>query len=181
MDQIETILSNAVEAAALVWVKNKNRETSLDDIQYFKSNWESLPGLRFLVEREIGRSFLHNVCKDSTISSPDRDKDGILHLNPCPFCGGAAKMLSLGPVVCTQCGVRGVESPIPVRLDRYEELAAKAWNRRPGALPLRAYPNPKEVGRSETVKEFLEKQIPLDPDMSDSIFANLEELYDDKG
>lgn len=39
-----------VHAAALQWCGEKDRETSLDDIRYFQSNWQSLPGLRSRVE-----------------------------------------------------------------------------------------------------------------------------------
>lgn len=52
-----------------------------------------------------------------------------VELKPCPFCGGSARMLPYGPVVCNSCGSMGKEY-ISVSLDQYEPLAAFAWNRR---------------------------------------------------
>lgn len=39
-----------VQAAAIQWCGQKDRETSLDDIRYFQENWSALPGLRCRVE-----------------------------------------------------------------------------------------------------------------------------------
>jgi hypothetical protein len=39
-----------IHAAAIQWCGEKDRETSLEDIRYFKANWKSLPGLRGRVE-----------------------------------------------------------------------------------------------------------------------------------
>jgi hypothetical protein len=42
-----------VNAAAAKWCRDKERETDMDDIRYFKGQWRSLPGLRVYVEREV--------------------------------------------------------------------------------------------------------------------------------
>lgn len=45
------ITERDVSDAAIKWCGEKDRETSMDDIIYFKSNWRALPGLRVYVER----------------------------------------------------------------------------------------------------------------------------------
>jgi hypothetical protein len=42
-----------VTRAAIKWCGEKDRETSLDDVIYFRENWRALPGLRSRVEAEI--------------------------------------------------------------------------------------------------------------------------------
>lgn len=42
-----------IDRAAILWCGDKERETDIDDIRYFRSNWRSLPGLRVYVEREV--------------------------------------------------------------------------------------------------------------------------------
>lgn len=54
----------------------------------------------------------------------------VIELKPCPFCGGRARMLHLGPAQCVSCGIKGPECKVPVRLDKYEEYAAMRWNSR---------------------------------------------------
>ena len=39
-----------IETAAIRWCGDKDRETFLGDIDYFKHNWRALPGLRKYVE-----------------------------------------------------------------------------------------------------------------------------------
>ncbi|MEZ2132497.1 MULTISPECIES: hypothetical protein [unclassified Sinorhizobium] len=47
------VLKKAVSRAAIWWCSEKDRETFLDDIIYFKNNWSSLPGLKKYVEEEL--------------------------------------------------------------------------------------------------------------------------------
>lgn len=59
--KIETLsaaldLDKAIKAAALTWCGEKDRETFLSDIEYFRENWEALPGLCAYVDRELGRA-----------------------------------------------------------------------------------------------------------------------------
>ncbi len=42
-----------IEAAAIRWCGEKDRETFPEDIEYFRNNWSALPGLRAYVDREI--------------------------------------------------------------------------------------------------------------------------------
>lgn len=42
-----------INAAAIKWCGEKERETFMSDILYFKNMWHSLPGLRAYVEREM--------------------------------------------------------------------------------------------------------------------------------
>lgn len=48
-------IDKAVYAAALIWCGEKERETFIEDIEYFKHNWRSLPGLTSYVVREFER------------------------------------------------------------------------------------------------------------------------------
>ena len=52
MTQQETVevTDEDINRAAFQWCGEKDRETSNDDILYFKSNWKALPGLRSRVE-----------------------------------------------------------------------------------------------------------------------------------
>lgn len=43
----------AINRAAVRWCGDKERETSMDDIIYFKRNWSALPGLKKYVEEEL--------------------------------------------------------------------------------------------------------------------------------
>lgn len=51
-------LETAIYDAAVKWCGEKERETSTDDIAYFRHNWRYLPGLRERVEIELGRGLL---------------------------------------------------------------------------------------------------------------------------
>jgi len=46
-------LRQAINRAATRWCGEKDRETFMADIIYFKSNWSSLPGLKKYVEEEL--------------------------------------------------------------------------------------------------------------------------------
>jgi hypothetical protein len=48
-------IDEAVYAAALTWCGEKERETFIEDIEYFKHNWRSLPGLTSYVVRVFER------------------------------------------------------------------------------------------------------------------------------
>jgi hypothetical protein len=39
--------------AAVKWCREKERETGMDDILYFRHNWRALPGLKAYVVREV--------------------------------------------------------------------------------------------------------------------------------
>lgn len=49
----EEALRQAINRAAIRWCGEKERETFMADILYFKNNWSSLPGLKAYVEREL--------------------------------------------------------------------------------------------------------------------------------
>lgn len=51
-----------IDAAAIQWCGEKDRETSLDDICYFKANWESLPGLRSRVQAFARHRHTADAC-----------------------------------------------------------------------------------------------------------------------
>jgi hypothetical protein len=44
-------IARAVDAAAVEWCGEKERETFPEDIAYFKHNWRSLPGFKERVDR----------------------------------------------------------------------------------------------------------------------------------
>jgi hypothetical protein len=46
-------LEAAVSNAAVKWCGEKERETSLDDITYFESNWRWMPGFKARVDAEV--------------------------------------------------------------------------------------------------------------------------------
>jgi hypothetical protein len=46
-------LRQAIDKAAIRWCGEKERETFMSDVLYFKNNWTALPGLRAYVEREL--------------------------------------------------------------------------------------------------------------------------------
>lgn len=43
--------NDQVEAAAVRWCGQKDRETFPEDIEYFRRNWSSFPGLKKFVEQ----------------------------------------------------------------------------------------------------------------------------------
>ncbi|QWY83274.1 hypothetical protein [Rhizobium phage RHph_X2_25] len=47
------VLRQAVNRAAIKWCSEKDRETFMDDILYFRENWSALAGLRKYVEQEL--------------------------------------------------------------------------------------------------------------------------------
>ena len=60
MKQIETIVediptSDDIEAAALAWCGEKDRETFNSDLEYFRANWWCMLGLRGYVEKQSQR------------------------------------------------------------------------------------------------------------------------------
>lgn len=46
-------LRKAINRAAARWCNDKDRETFMEDIIYFRNNWSSLPGLNRYVEEEM--------------------------------------------------------------------------------------------------------------------------------
>lgn len=51
--RLDRATDDEVDRAAIKWCGSKEYETSLDDVEYFRCNWRSLPGLRAYVEREL--------------------------------------------------------------------------------------------------------------------------------
>ncbi|ABF71341.1 p093 [Rhizobium phage 16-3] len=47
------VLRKAVNRAAIRWCGEKDRETFMGDIIYFRANWSALPGLKKYVEEEL--------------------------------------------------------------------------------------------------------------------------------
>ena len=67
-------LPKAVGAAAIKWCGEKDRETFQSDIEYFRTNWRALPGLRDYVLRALapadGLAAVEALRKEQT-SSPN--------------------------------------------------------------------------------------------------------------
>ena len=50
---MKLIRKEHIERAALKWCGEKERETFPEDLEYFRQNWDALPGLRAHVENEV--------------------------------------------------------------------------------------------------------------------------------
>jgi len=62
-----------IHAAAIQWCREKERETSCDDIRYFESNWKALPGLRERVEKVTADRKVMEIVQEAMLDLADKD------------------------------------------------------------------------------------------------------------